>query len=125
MKKFEILDCTLRDGGYYNNWNFDKKTIQEYLEAISRSQIKFVELGFRFNDTNKNKGLTAYTEDKLINKLNIPNNIRIGIMINASDLLSEYKNKVSLKVLKRIFPSSISKKYTLLELPAITKRYLN
>lgn len=110
MKKFEILDCTLRDGGYYNNWNFDKKTIQEYLEAISRSQIKFVELGFRFNDTNKNKGLTAYTEDKLINKLNIPNNIRIGIMINASDLLSEYKNKVSLKVLKRIFPSSISKK---------------
>ena len=31
-------------------------------------------------------------------------------MINASDLLSEYKNKISLKILKKILPSSISKK---------------
>ncbi len=22
----KILDCTLRDGGYYNNWDFKKKT---------------------------------------------------------------------------------------------------
>ena len=34
MKKFEILDCTLRAWGYYNNWNFDIGTIQKYLEAI-------------------------------------------------------------------------------------------
>ena len=31
MKKFEILDCTLRDGGYYNNWNFNLGLIQNYL----------------------------------------------------------------------------------------------
>ena len=22
-KKIKILDCTLRDGGYYNNWNVE------------------------------------------------------------------------------------------------------
>ena len=22
-KKVNILDCTFRDGGYYNNWDFD------------------------------------------------------------------------------------------------------
>ena len=100
MKKFEILDCTLRDGGYYNNWNFDIGTIQKYLEAMSRSQIKFVELGFRFNDEIKNKGLTAYTEDKLINKLYIPKNIHLGIMkliwlchfVYLGDHLSLYGN---------------------------------
>ena len=24
-KDIKILDCTLRDGGYYNNWNFEFK----------------------------------------------------------------------------------------------------
>ena len=23
--EYKILDCTLRDGGYYNNWEFTKK----------------------------------------------------------------------------------------------------
>ena len=23
---FKILDCTLRDGGYYNKWDFDQDT---------------------------------------------------------------------------------------------------
>ena len=31
----KILDCTLRDGGYYNNWKFDKKFVNNYLTAIS------------------------------------------------------------------------------------------
>lgn len=29
-----ILDCTLRDGGYYNDWDFDRKLVTEYLEAM-------------------------------------------------------------------------------------------
>ena len=45
--KFKILDCTLRDGGYYNNWNFSFKLIQEYLNIISKTNIQYVELGFR------------------------------------------------------------------------------
>ena len=24
MNKIKILDCTLRDGGYYNNWDFSR-----------------------------------------------------------------------------------------------------
>ena len=30
MKNLKLLDCTLRDGGYYNNWNFDRDLINEY-----------------------------------------------------------------------------------------------
>ena len=32
--KVKILDCTLRDGGYYNNWSFNKKFINNYLRTI-------------------------------------------------------------------------------------------
>jgi len=28
-KTIKILDCTIRDGGYLNNWNFDKKTVRD------------------------------------------------------------------------------------------------
>ena len=37
--KFKILDCTLRDGGYSNNWNFEKKLVNEYLKAINETYI--------------------------------------------------------------------------------------
>jgi len=99
---FNLLDCTLRDGGYYNNWNFSLKLIQNYLNEISKTDIKYVELGFRGFFKNKNLGLTGYTDDNLIKKLKFPNSLKIGVMINASDL---YKNNFSpLKNLKRLFP---------------------
>jgi 4-hydroxy 2-oxovalerate aldolase len=99
---FNLLDCTLRDGGYYNNWNFSLKLIQNYLNEISKTDIKYVELGFRGFFKNKQLGPTGYTDDNLIKKLKFPNLLKIGVMINASDL---YKNNFSpLKNLKRLFP---------------------
>lgn len=29
MKEITLLDCTLRDGGYVNNWNFGKGKIEK------------------------------------------------------------------------------------------------
>ena len=44
--RINLLDCTLRDGGYYNNWNFSKNFIQNYINSIQTTGIKFIELGF-------------------------------------------------------------------------------
>ena len=60
MKKIKILDCTLRDGGYYNNWNFSKNLINEYLKVMNFINIDYVEIGFRFVDKLKTKGPCAY-----------------------------------------------------------------
>ena len=43
----QILDCTIRDGGYINNWHFDKKMVREVYRSLSKSGVDFVELGFR------------------------------------------------------------------------------
>ena len=101
-KSLNLLDCTLRDGGYYNNWDFSENLIQSYLNNLSKTRIKYVELGFRNFKQNKPLGVTGYTNDKLLNKLNIPEKLKIGIMINAGEFK---KNKLSpLKNLKRLFP---------------------
>ena len=102
FKKIKIIDCTLRDGGYYNNWNFSKKLIQDYIYQISKTNISYVELGFRFLKKNKLLGLTAYTKDSLINSFNIPDKLNIGIMINAGELIKNKKNTLS--NLKKLIP---------------------
>ena len=86
--KLNILDCTLRDGGYYNNWHFKKDLINEYLRVMDLIKVDYVEIGFRFIDKVKTKGPTAYTEESFLNSLKIPKKLKLGVMVNASDFIS-------------------------------------
>lgn len=103
-KKFScnILDCTFRDGGYYNNWSFKKKDINFYISKISKTKIRYIEIGFRLLN-NKKSGLTAYSNDNFLRKLKINNSLKIGVMINASDFL--LGTNVDFNNLNKIFPS--------------------
>ena len=86
--KINILDCTLRDGGYYNNWEFKKDLINEYLKVMDFIKVDYVEIGFRFIDKVKTKGPCAYSEESFLKSLKIPKNLKIGIMINAADFVN-------------------------------------
>ena len=44
MPALKVLDCTLRDGGYYNNWRFDNDLVIDYLNAINKSNIDVMKL---------------------------------------------------------------------------------
>ena len=45
-RQLEVLDCTVRDGGYVNNWDFDKKLVRETYRALSKAGVDYVELGY-------------------------------------------------------------------------------
>ncbi|WP_406870109.1 hypothetical protein ABEB22_08860 [Thioclava sp. 'Guangxiensis'] len=47
MRHFEIVDCTLRDGGYYTNWDFPQTLLDAYFDATRSLPIKYVEVGYR------------------------------------------------------------------------------
>ena len=85
--KINLLDCTLRDGGYYNNWFFEKELINEYLRVMDMIKIDYVEIGFRFLDKVKIKGPCAYSEESFLRTLKIPKNLKLGVMVNASDFV--------------------------------------
>ena len=40
-KNIKILDCTLRDGGYYNNWEFSLELTQDYINSIHEAGSKY------------------------------------------------------------------------------------
>ena len=39
-----ILDCTLRDGGYHTNWEFDDDLVREIVSALD---VDYIELGYK------------------------------------------------------------------------------
>lgn len=45
-----VLDCTIRDGGYVNNWNFDNRMVREVYRSLSKAGVDYIELGFRGNE---------------------------------------------------------------------------
>jgi 4-hydroxy 2-oxovalerate aldolase len=103
MKDIKILDCTLRDGGYYNNWDFSKDLVNDYLKAIAESGIKYVEIGFRSINENKLNGPNFFSRDNYISILKIPKSLNIGVMINISEIIN-CKKKFK-KLLSEIFPN--------------------
>lgn len=84
----KIIDCTLRDGGYYNNWDFEPSTVQKYLNAISLSSIDVIEIGFRLQPRNAFYGAFAYSTDDYLSGLNVPETVKLAVMVNASELLA-------------------------------------
>jgi 4-hydroxy 2-oxovalerate aldolase len=80
-----VLDCTLRDGGYYNNWDFHPKTVSAYLSAVESAKIDAIEMGFRFLPKNRFFGPFAYTTDRYLERLSLPNSPLFGVMINAEE----------------------------------------
>ncbi|MDR1460551.1 MAG: hypothetical protein LBI78_02785 [Campylobacteraceae bacterium] len=41
-----LLDCTLRDGGYVNDWMFGRKEIKKITNLIGKSNVEYIEIGF-------------------------------------------------------------------------------
>lgn len=49
MSQIKLLDCTLRDGGYINDWNFGFQTIRSLIRKLIEAQVDYVEVGFLRN----------------------------------------------------------------------------
>lgn len=98
-----VLDCTLRDGGYYNNWDFERELIEDYLVAMAAAGVEVVELGQRFIANTGFRGPCAFTTDDFLRSLPIPEGLRVAVMVNGADLL---KAADVTQALAQLFPES-------------------
>jgi len=101
--KPHILDCTLRDGGFYNNWDFQAELINDYLLAIDSVKVAVAEIGYRSITNHGFKGPCAYSRDDFLRSLRIPRGLQLGVMINATDL---FAGSDPGQVLQELFPKS-------------------
>lgn len=88
-RQVRLLDCTIRDGGYYNDWDFDIAQVQEYIDDLVLGGIKIIEIGFRFTSKKRFLGPFAYTSEETLADLNLPEDVVFGVMLNATDFLHD------------------------------------
>ena len=72
----KILDCTFRDGGYYNNWDFDKELVKKYLKVMPKV-VDAIEIGFRSVGKNNFANVTDDFDRPAIE--------HFGVMINTGE----------------------------------------
>ena len=66
-EEISIIDCTLRDGGYYTDWLFKDSLINSYLRACDSTSIKVCEIGLRQKPNIKRfLGPCAFTSESFL-----------------------------------------------------------
>lgn len=60
LMNVKILDCTLRDGGYCNNWRFGSDNTHQIIQALIEANIDIIECGFVSEKVDKDKNSTQF-----------------------------------------------------------------
>jgi 4-hydroxy 2-oxovalerate aldolase len=85
MSTINILDCTLRDGGYINNWKFDDSDSQITIRTLLKSNIEIIECGFLDQMKGEWKNSTRFKNisqlELLLNTIEVPGQQMIVAMI--------------------------------------------
>jgi len=56
----KILDCTLRDGGYVNDWGFLQSQISKIIDSLEASRVDIIELGYLDDRKGADKNTTLF-----------------------------------------------------------------
>lgn len=82
---FKILDCTLRDGGYYTDWDFAPNVVNTYLDAINALPIDYIEVGYRNNPDKTYMGEYGYCPVSSLRRIRERCTKKIAVMINEKN----------------------------------------
>ena len=69
MRNIQLLDCTLRDGGYVNDWEFGHDTLLSVFQRLVSAGVDLIEVGFlderRPYDSNRSISPDTKSVDKI------------------------------------------------------------
>ncbi len=69
MQNIKVLDCTLRDGGYINNWEFGIDGIYNIVGRLKKANIDIIELGFISDDAQNDIDRTYFKNTSFASEL--------------------------------------------------------
>ena len=69
----KLLDCTLRDGGYINDWHWGYHQARAIIRFLTKAKMDFVEVGFLRNVDNYDEDVTVCNTIEELNRL-LPKN---------------------------------------------------
>lgn len=81
-----ILDCTLRDGGYYTNWDFSSEVTEVYFKTFNSLPVEYLEVGYRSNPLKGYLGAYFYCPISLLKQIRTKSNKKLVIILNEKDV---------------------------------------
>lgn len=97
MRKIKLLDCTLRDGGYVNQWKFGEKIICQIISKLDKAGVEVIECGYLNENVLADKDSTIYNSaDTVIDFCNKYPNREFACMINIGEYSIESITKQKL-----------------------------
>ena len=98
----KILDCTLRDGGYYTNWEYDDKLVREIVHALEEANIDVIEIGYK---SPLKGGKYRKCNDHFIqNVLGFKPKAKLAFMIDVKDFV--FNGGLNYKIVKDVIKPS-------------------
>ena len=83
----KILDCTLRDGGYYTDWDFSPELVSNYIQAMNELPIDYLELGYRNSPSKKYLGKMGYCPVPVLKEIRRFSTKKLAVMLNEKSTL--------------------------------------
>ncbi|WP_295419219.1 aldolase catalytic domain-containing protein [uncultured Subdoligranulum sp.] len=90
MPDIKLLDCTLRDGGYINDWNWGFGSARRIIQSLTRAGTDLVEVGFLRNVEGYNPDVTVCNTIEELNRLLPPEGQRGHTMYSGMAMRSNY-----------------------------------
>lgn len=86
----KILDCTIRDGGYYTNWDFEKNLVNQYIQSTNELPIDYLEVGYRSIPMKGYLGKYFYCPVYELEDLKKASHKKLVIILNEKDIRLEH-----------------------------------
>jgi len=85
----KLLDCTIRDGGYYTNWDFSDQMVSTYIKTFNELPIDYLEVGYRSKPQQGYLGKYFYCPTYVLKELKANTNKKLVIILNEKDVKAE------------------------------------
>lgn len=86
MPPVTLLDCTLRDGGYYTNWDFPHDLVDTYFESFNALPVSHLEIGYRSNPMKNYLGEYFYCPEYVLKNAREKSDKKLAIILNEKDV---------------------------------------
>ena len=114
----KLLDCTLRDGGYYTNWSFDDDFAKRFVKSLDKAGVDIIEMGYK---SPLKGGKYRKCNDSFIRDMVGDCKTDLAFMIDAKDFIN---GEVDIQLLKSIIKPSSESPFTYCRL-AITPQQID
>jgi YrbI family 3-deoxy-D-manno-octulosonate 8-phosphate phosphatase len=87
--KIELLDCTIRDGGYLHNWDYSFEQIIDCYNSVTKAEYDYFEIGFKADKSIvKNKGRWYYSSEEDVKTITdlVDNGCKIAVLLKPGDI---------------------------------------